>query len=285
MALFKILSGKSDNFNIDVSGESTSPAFNEGYCYFIKDNQKLYIDWLDGKEKKRTALVGEKLVIELNENNLDNDLSNDDGTYFNIKNIQTLIKEAKNKNIPIELHCYDLFIFNSLTYYGSINNIDVYITNTIYDALLSEQFITISIYVQNDNIILFSSAIEFNAMAKISDKGKIAVYGDNQIEGKDLWYSLHLTSGDGVFECSNTEMDNFVTSDNVDSIKVSLEFDEENTKDLTVKERFEQRKAFQKADFSVSVGTGGIAIIDNNQELKYLKVSLLVDNTITQILT
>lgn len=55
MALFKILSGKSDNFNIDVSGESAAPAFNEGYCYFIKDNQKLYIDWLDGKEKKENG--------------------------------------------------------------------------------------------------------------------------------------------------------------------------------------------------------------------------------------
>lgn len=278
MALFKILSGNSDNFNTDVNSESVSPAFNEGYCYFIKDNQKLYVDWLDGEERKRTALTSEKLVIELNDDNVNTSASNDNIIFFNVKNIQTLIKEANNKKIPIELNYYDLFSFNSLKFCFSYNNIDIYLTDTIFDAALTHQFITFYVWVQDDFLEISANNVLFNAMAETSEKGKIAVYGKDYIEGKDLWYTVDLIGENGIFTCDNTTINNFITNDNVDFIKVSLELNENAVKNLTAKERFGQRKAFQKANFTTSIDTSGITITDSNQELKYLKVSLLVDN-------
>lgn len=50
MALFKILKGDSSNFATDLSAATVAPPWHNGYCYYVEDNGKLYIDWLDGEE-------------------------------------------------------------------------------------------------------------------------------------------------------------------------------------------------------------------------------------------
>lgn len=293
MALFKILKGNSDNFNTDVSSESVSPAFNEGYCYFIKDNQKLYVDWLDGEERKRTALVGEKLVIELNEKTFSSD-STDTIAIYDIPNAKTLINEAIDKNIPIELKYYDIIKFNSLELFQRSGDFDMFLTNVVTSVIL-EQSIIMGILASNTQIWIVEDMIDQFAITTIGKKGKIAVYSDEmKIEGKDLWYSLHLISKNGVFECSNTEMDNFITNDNKDSIKITIEFDEENsiyTSEYMAPTLFKQKQAFQKANYTVSLSsTDGITITDSNNKdssgnyigPEWIKATLLVDNTVTQ---
>lgn len=284
MALFKILSGNSDNFNTDVSSESVSPAFNEGYCYFIKDNQKLYVDWLDGEERKRTALTGENLIIVLS---AEDAIDNGDGSYtFNLSNdplMEQNITESFKNGKPIkvlfagadidQIYLYETvypFAFGGIVLYG-------------VDYLIPTAPVTGLITFDDDSATFtITPALLQQAMLDKGVEGKIAVYSaSEEVSGKDLWYTLHLVNvnGDGTFECDNTTIDNFITNDNVNSIKVSLEFDDNPVKKLTTKERFEQRKAFQKANFTVSLDTDGITITDSNQELKYLKISLLVDNT------
>lgn len=60
MALFKILKGNSDKLDI------TSTPFNEGYCYFTKDEQKLYVDYLDDEgNQRRDPIAGSDRVFTL----------------------------------------------------------------------------------------------------------------------------------------------------------------------------------------------------------------------------
>ena len=55
MALFKILSGNSNSLGLNNLSQAT-PAFNEGYCYFLKDTNLFYIDYLDNNTMRRAPL-------------------------------------------------------------------------------------------------------------------------------------------------------------------------------------------------------------------------------------
>lgn len=70
MALFKILSGNSSSFTTDLSSSNVTPPFNEGFCYFIKDTQKFYIDWKDSDGNMyRTALNENDLASKMDKKN------------------------------------------------------------------------------------------------------------------------------------------------------------------------------------------------------------------------
>lgn len=70
MALFKILSGNSSSFTTDLSSISIIPPFNEGYCYFIKDTQKFYLDWKDSDGGlHRTSLNEDDIASKMDKNN------------------------------------------------------------------------------------------------------------------------------------------------------------------------------------------------------------------------
>lgn len=52
MALFKILQGKSTNFQTENLGDSNlKPAFNEGFCYFLTDTKLFYVDFITENEQ------------------------------------------------------------------------------------------------------------------------------------------------------------------------------------------------------------------------------------------
>ena len=56
MALFKILRGSSENFTTDLTQSSVSPAFHDGYCYFIVDTGLFYVDYENNGNKYRIPL-------------------------------------------------------------------------------------------------------------------------------------------------------------------------------------------------------------------------------------
>lgn len=56
MALFKILRGSSENFITDLTQSNVSPAFHDGYCYFIVDTGLFYVDYENNGNKYRIPL-------------------------------------------------------------------------------------------------------------------------------------------------------------------------------------------------------------------------------------
>ena len=56
MALFKILRGSSENFTTDLTQSNVSPAFHDGYCYFIVDTGLFYVDYENNGNKYRIPL-------------------------------------------------------------------------------------------------------------------------------------------------------------------------------------------------------------------------------------
>lgn len=188
MALFKILSGYSENLNMD------SVPFHEGYCYFTKDNQKLYIDYLDeNNEQTRNALQGDRFIISL-------DLINaiqEDNAYIFSRSASDII-EAISNNKPIDLHLYNNFILQAKCYganYDSQNNI-IYFSNVYkYNSnnqILESYIISLAFQTETSDIILFLTPATIIQSGKIN---QIAYYNtENSISGKSLADSLSLSS-------------------------------------------------------------------------------------------
>lgn len=188
MALFKILSGYSENLNMD------SVPFHEGYCYFTKDNQKLYIDYLDeNNEQTRNALQGDRFIISL-------DLINaiqEDNAYIFSRSASDII-EAISNNKPIDLHLYNNFILQAKCYganYDSQNNI-IYFSNVYkYNSnnqILESYIISLAFQTETSDIILFLTPATTIQSGKIN---QIAYYNtENSISGKSLADSLSLSS-------------------------------------------------------------------------------------------
>lgn len=185
MALFKLSSGYSENLNL------TSVPFHEGYCYFTKDSQKLYIDYLDKDgEQKREALQGDRFVITLDLINA----TQKNGVYtFNVDDVFEIIR-AINNNKPIDLQIYNNSILQSKCYganYDPQNNI-IYFNNVYkYDnnnQILESYNITLVFQVEASNIILYLTPI---VLIQPGEKNQIAYYNtENSISGKPLINSL-----------------------------------------------------------------------------------------------
>lgn len=216
MALFKILSGYSNNLN------NISVPFHEGYCYFTKDNQKLYIDYLDDdKNQHREALQGDRYTLELD---LVNAVQENETYIFNRINLLDLGAALENRK-PVDLIIYNnselqvqclganVEFETSIIYF---NNIYKYDTN---NDIMDSYNIILSLFFEESKIIL---NLIPTSMANIGEVNQIAYYNQkNQISGKSLSTTLSSSSEDVDIPSAKAVVD--YTSNLFDTISKNVE--------------------------------------------------------------